>query len=252
MPALPDLATCKKLGFIVPSSNHAVEPITTAIIQSTHSNIICLFTRIRVLTLSPDAKTASQFSSANLIPAAQLLADAQCDAILWNGTSGMFIGTTYEDDLKLAKQMTEACGVPCATTAIATVEALQALGIKRLSIAVPYTEALIAKVRDFFDGCGFIVVKTARLEETPSSNLEVAKSSSAAITEVITRSDSGESEAIVVACTNWPGAGLVEQMEVELDKPVIDSIVVTAWKALKMIGFSNKLEGWGRLLTNFE
>ena len=90
MGSLPDLSTCKKLGFIVPSSNTAVEPITQAIFQSLNSNVICIFTRIQVKTTGTDAKSASQFTTDTFVDAARLLADAEPDCIIWNGTSGMF------------------------------------------------------------------------------------------------------------------------------------------------------------------
>ena len=88
MAFIPDLATCKKVGFIVPSSNTAVEPITQAIFDALHSNIICIFTRIQVKTTGTDAKSISQFSTETFVDAARLLADAEPDCIMWNGTSG--------------------------------------------------------------------------------------------------------------------------------------------------------------------
>jgi len=88
MPSLPDLTNCKKVGFIVPSSNTAVEPITNTIFQSLNAHIICLFTRIQVTTVGIDKKDTSQFSTQTIVEAARLLADARPDAILWNGTSG--------------------------------------------------------------------------------------------------------------------------------------------------------------------
>lgn len=88
MLSLPELITCKKVGFIVPSSNTAVEPITNAIFQSVNANITSLFTRIQVTTVGIDKKDTSRFSTQTIVEAARLLADARPDAILWNGTSG--------------------------------------------------------------------------------------------------------------------------------------------------------------------
>lgn len=249
-PQLPDLSTCKKLAFIVPSSNTAVEPISQEVIQSYQENIICIFTRISVGTVGLDAKSAAQFSTETMVNAARLLADAKPDAILWNGTSGQWTGATLEDDRELAKTMQDATGVPCSTTTIASVEALHYLKAKKISIAVPYAEAHTATVGKFFDSCGFDTVKATRLEMTPPSNVHIAESRYEDIKDVIRRAKTPETEAILVSCTNWPATGLIEELETELGVPVVDSISVTAWWALALAGLTKKVSGWGRLLES--
>ena len=250
MAIVPDLATCKKIGFIVPSSNTAVEPITQAIFQSLDANIICIFTRIRVQTIGTDAKSGSQFSTQNMVDAAKLLADSKPDCILWNGTSGMWVPhASLEQDRKLAKAMQDATGTPCSTTTIATVEALEYIKAKKVTIAVPYPKDLTAKVSEFFTGCGYEVTASERLESAPGSNLEIAASGEEDIKEVIRRSAKPGTDAILVACTNWPASGLVEELEEELGMTIIDSISVTTWWALHMIGWEAQAAGWGQLLS---
>lgn len=82
---IANLATAKKIGFIVPSSNTAVETMTISILATLKANIIPIFTRIRVLTLGTDSASKAQFNEQAFMDAAQLLADAGADAILWNG-----------------------------------------------------------------------------------------------------------------------------------------------------------------------
>ena len=248
MSSLPDLATCKKIGFIVPSSNTAVEPITQAIFQSLNKNVICIFTRIQVKTVGTDAKSGSQFSTETMVEAARLLADAAPDCIMWNGTSGMWVpGASLEVDRKLAQAMQDATGVPCSTTTVATIEALGYLKAKKVAIAVPYTASLAAKVAEFFTGCGYEVTATERLDRTPASNVEIARSNVKDIDAVVRRCVNSSCDAIIVACTNWPASGLVQELEEEFKIPIVDSISVTAWWALRLVGVETKTTGWGRL-----
>ena len=254
MPTLPDLASCKKIGFIVPSSNTAVEPITQAIIQSLNSNIICIFTRIEVKTVGTDANSTNQFLTETMVAAARLLADAQPDAIVWNGTSGMWVGSGLEADKQLAKAMEDATGVPCSTTTLATIEALTLFDVKTIGIAVPYNEALAKKVEGFFKS-NYAVSATLFLEPAPASNLEIAKSRpediSSLIKDAATRGQSigaAKPRTIIVACTNWPAAGLVEELEQELDVIILDSIVVSVWMGLRMADLQGPVPGWGRLM----
>lgn len=255
MAHLPNLATCKKVGFIIPSSNTAVEPITQAIFQSLGADIVCLFTRIRVTTVGTDAGSRSQFSTDTLITAAKLLADAKPDAIVWNGTSGMWVGAGLEADRELAKEMHDAIGIPCSTTTLATVEALEACKATKLGIAVPYSEALTAVVQKFFSGLGSSssITNSARLIPTPGSNLEIARTEMGEIEKVVRHAASPSvkdaPDAVIVACTNWPAAGLVEGLEKELGITIIDSVIVTIWHGLRMAGYKSRIDGWGRLMA---
>ena len=257
--AIPNLATCKKIGFIVPSSNTVVEPTCNAIISSVNAasnaeiQVLCLYTRIRVKTVGTDSSSTSQFDTQTFITAAQLLADAECDAILWNGTSGMWVGTGLEEDEQLAKAMQDATGVPCSTTTIATVIALREKGYSKISLAVPYTDALTQKLVDFFTSCNFSVLRSKRLELTPPDNLAIGKSPPEDVETVISRAwgdlpDSNHPDAVVVACTNWRGAEVAEKLEREMQATVVDSITVTVWHALRMIGWDGKVKGCGGLL----
>ena len=264
---IPNLATCTKIGFIVPSSNTLVEPTCNAIahslnsstISSANKQILCLYTRISVHTLGTDAASTSQFATSRMVDAARLLADAECAAILWNGTSGMWTGASLADDEALAHAMSEATGVPCSTTTLATVAALRALGARRLGVAVPYDEALMGKVVEFFEGVGdegWRVVRAERMAVTPKGgNLGIGKVGVEEVREVVLRAceeleGRGVPEAVVVACTNWRGAELAREVEErgEGRMVLVDSITVTVWMALRMIGWKGGAEGWGRLL----
>lgn len=236
----------------MPSSNTAVEPITQAIFQSLDSNIICIFTRIQVKTVGTDAHSTSQFSTEAMVAAARLLADAECDAIVWNGTSGMWVGTGIEADKQLAKAMQDATAIPCSTTTLATVEALEACKAEVIGIAVPYDQALTDMVTKFFRGLAYRVPKAARLSTTPISNLEIAKSSADEMRDVIKDAAGGEAkaQAVVVGCTNWPAASLAEELEKALDVVVVDSITVTVWFGLRLAGYRGAVSGWGRLMSD--
>lgn len=262
---IPNLRTCKKLGFIVPSSNAVVEPTCNALIQdlnrsttttTTNPNgpeIVALYTRIRVKTIGTDSASTSQFSTATLVEAAQLLADAQCDAILWNGTSGMWVGADLAADEALAKAMSDATGVPCGTTTLATVAALREKGFDRIALATPYTDALTRKCVDFFQACGFDVLRAERLRETPGSNLEIGRSPPGDAKEVVMRACRDEvPQAVIVACTNWAGAVEAQGVEdaVSSSMLVVDSVTVTVWMALRLVDWKGGMEGWGTLMRS--
>ena len=66
--------------------------------------------------------------------------------------------------------------------------------------------------------------------------------------DLIRRADHTAAEAIVVVCTNLAAARVVEELEQELGKPIHDSLVVSLWQPLRMLGWDHPIPGWGRLL----
>src|SRR4051794_32438196 len=79
-----------RIGILVPSSNTALEPITTAICASLpvdKYNVTVHFSRFPVTTIALSSSALSQFDTEKILPAARLLADAGVDVIGWSGTS---------------------------------------------------------------------------------------------------------------------------------------------------------------------
>lgn len=205
--------------------------------------------------MGTDPTSISQFDTQSFITAAQLLADSACDAILWNGTSGMFTGGTLTTDRELASAMSAAAGgIPCSTTTLATVAALEHLKIRDVSVAVPYTPELTTKVGEFFSKEGFVVHDARCMERTPENNVEIAKCLDEEIKDVVLKSvERSGAKAVLVTCTNWPATHLVGELEAELGIPIIDSIAVTLWQGLRLISCQSggpEMKQWGKLLSS--
>lgn len=88
----------------MPSSNTALEPITTAICASLpvdEYNVTVHFSRFPVTTIALSSSALSQFDVEKILPAARLLADAGVDVIGWSGTSaGECVYISYNDKLE--------------------------------------------------------------------------------------------------------------------------------------------------------
>jgi maleate isomerase len=69
--------------------------------------------------------------------------------------------------------------------------------------------------------------------------------------DLVHRADHPDAEAIVIVCTNLAAARIVEELEQELGKPIHDSLVVSLWHPLRMLGWQQSIPGWGRLLREF-
>jgi maleate isomerase len=246
MGKLASLNDVKKIGFITPSSNTALEPMTMAMIDQISSRISIHFSRVPVKTLTLDSKDINQFQTQKMVDAAALLSDGGMDAILWNGTSGSWTGKGFEADVSLCEEITRVTGVPASTSSLAQLEVLKHYGIKRFALAVPYVEEPTRKIIETYAKHGFTVVKTARLDQT--ENVVIGNTPFEQIKQLLRDADSPDAECIVVACTNLPATAVVDEMEAELGKPIFDSIAVTLWKALKTTSIEVPLHGFGKLV----
>jgi maleate isomerase len=244
--SVKSLRDLKKIGFIVPSSNTALEPITVAMGSQFANQVSFHFTRLSVTKIDTDPKSASQFDKDKMVAAAELLRDADLDAVLWNGTSGSWNGNDIQAEFALVKELERAMGLPASTSTLAQVEVLKHFWLKRIAIVSPYGDGPARGLVKFYSSQGFEIVKTSQMGET--KNVVFGNTPLERIRELIREANSEDAEAIVVACTNWPAALVVEDMERELEKPIYDSVCVTLWKALSLVGAEVRIKGWGMLM----
>jgi maleate isomerase len=238
------MVAAKRIGMITPSSNTMVEPLTSAMTAGLLDDLSVHYARIPVTRIALDQEALDQFEREAMLNAARLLADARVDVICWNGTSGAWKGAAA--DRAICATITAETGIPATTGTLAQFEAFRAHGIKRFAFAVPY----LAEVRDLMPGSyaaeGFECVGSECLGI--SENFAYAEVDLPTLRDLIRRSDRPDAEAIVVVCTNLAAARVVDQLEQELGKPIHDSLIVSLWEPLRMLGWQTPIAGWGRLM----
>lgn len=242
---IQSLKEFKKIGFIVPSSNCTLEIITTAVLSQLPL-VSAHYSRIAVTHIGAGA--AKQFTPETLTECAKLIANCPVETVVWNGTSESWTGEGYEAGVHIKDMIEKGTGLPSSTTSLAQVEVLKNWGIKKMAIATPYLPGPNAELYKYFKSCGVEVVKDSGLGI--SVNNDIGNVPVETIRQLIRDADHPDAECIVVPCTNFPGALLVEEMELELGKPVFDSILVTLWKAMRLIGIETPIHGWGKLMRS--
>jgi maleate isomerase len=242
--AFGSLRDLKKVGHITPSSNTALEPITALMNASLSDRVSHHFTRLPVRQMTLDSVTSNQFRLEPMIDAATLLAHSPLDSIVWNGTSASWLGV--ERDEELCRRIEDLTGIPASTSTLAIHDALREFGATRISLAVPYTADVTQRIAEVYRQCGFEVVSEAHLDQ--SINIDVANNSLERVRQLIRDSDSAGAECIAVVCTNLAATGLVDEIERELKKPIVDSIAATFWKGCRLAGVNASVDGWGVLM----
>ncbi|MGI8417427.1 MAG: maleate cis-trans isomerase family protein [Nakamurella sp.] len=125
-------------------------------------------------------------------------------------------------------------------------QALELLGVDKVSIAAPYSTAITAGLRDFLVATGRQVVGFSELNLT--QNIWTVPQRVTA--DLITAADAPDAQAIVVSCTNLATYELIAPLEAELGKPIVSANQATMWAALRMVGLAAVGDGQGLLATD--
>lgn len=176
------------------------------------------------------------------------LAQASVDVIAYGCTAGSMTVPANG----LADFMQGASGRTSVTTAQSLVEALRALGAKRVAVATPYHDALNEHEKHFLQGHGFEVVALRGLGYGANGPAEYRNIARIPPADVLAHARSvvrAAADAILLSCTDMATLDIIEPLERETGKPVISSNQATFWYALRRAGIEDHLTGYGRLLA---
>lgn len=171
---------------------------------------------------------------------------ADADSIAFAETSATFLkGKGF--DIQVAQRISEAAGgIPTTTTSTAIIEALKVLKVTRPAIACPYPRRISELFKKFLGDYGFEVVNMKVLElsnspETKTQPPEVAY-------RLGKDADVNRADSIVIPCTDFRTAEIIQNLEDDLGKPVVTANQATMWKALRLARVNARIKGYGRLL----
>jgi len=233
----------KLIGVLTPSSNTALEPLTSAIVSSA-PGVSAHFSRFTVTEISMRDASLIQFDDSKILDAARLLADARVDVICWSGTSASWLG--FEKDRQLCARITEATGIPATTSVLALNDLLAAQGARTLGLVSPYVEDVQQRIVANYAGIGIDCVAERHLDLTV--NFAFSEVEPDTLRRMLREVAQQRPDAITIMCTNLHGAQLVDEMERELGIPIYDSVATVVWKALQTVGVDpGSVKGWGGL-----
>jgi maleate isomerase len=232
-----------RLGMLTPSSNTVLEPTTIAMLAGL-DDVTAHFSRFRVTQIGLSEQALGQFDDAEILRAAELLADAKVDVIAWNGTSASWLG--FERDERLCERIKAATGIEACTSILAFREIFETRALRRIGLVTPYTGDVQDRIVANWTKAGFAC--TAERHLALSDNFSFAEVEEARVADLARQVAREGCDAVAIVCTNIRGARLAAELERELGIPVYDSIATTVWKSLRLAGIdASRLQGWGSL-----
>ncbi len=163
------------------------------------------------------------------------------------GCTASALKTPYQ---KTQSEISGHLGLPTVTTMGAVLDAFKALGVHRIAVGSPYTDATNAAESRFFESQGLTVTvdKGVQLFEAQQRGRHMNLVPQDAVEDLALSIDSPKAEAVFLSCSDMATLDSIETLEDKLGKPVISSAQATFWGALRAAGIDVKLEGCGRLL----
>jgi maleate cis-trans isomerase len=237
------MASSVRLGFLIPPGNPTVEP---EIIAMAPKSVSVHFSRM--VAHGPTGTLDGQEERnrtqiAHIGESAALLAMVKPDVIMLTHTA-----TSYtlgpQKEAELIARLSEQCGTIVETAFASVLEALRALGVRKLALGTPYGEDTTLKGKALLEQHGFAVVSHGRLEgvtniydETPERAYRLGRSL-----------DKDDVEAVFLSGTGMPTISILETLERDLGKPAISAASAMMWRALRLAGVREPISGYGRLL----
>ena len=236
-----------RLGILVPSGIIALEPELRLM---TPEGVSCHYHRFKFSGGESEGEVLTRLRDAQefIADASEMITHVRPAVVAMAGTGVSFIGG-YGYDQLLIKKMKERNGnLPTTTTSTSVLDAFRKLGIKKVSMAMPYIEKVSRAAQKFVEDNGIKVLKAKWLNKAGTDIAEVSKE---ALYHLAREVDDPESQAIFISCIALHTIEIIEKLENDLQKPVITSNQATMWNMLRLANINDRIQGYGQLLSNY-
>jgi maleate isomerase len=219
----PMPAARARIGMIIPSVNSMTEP------QFNRFAPPGLAVNVARARVAGEWKRPLNVMADEIATSAKLLSDVEPDLIVFHCTdTSMTQGPQGEG--RILDIVKDATGIEAVATSRLVLEALQALGLKKLVLLSPYrsNQAVI----DYLKATGFTVVHDVALG---LNSIEFANVTPREWTELARQHDRPEADGIFLSCTNTTQIEAIADIERTLGKRVVNSNQAVLWGCVKRL-----------------
>jgi len=199
---------------------------------------------VGVRALTPEGYAAA-FDA--IIPAADELAAKGVDAIMVIGTSLTFYRGP-EAHNRLLEELRQRTGLPVSTMSQAIIDGLREVGAERVAVATAYSDVVNRRLKELLAAAGVDVLALECFDL-----LEFGGPGKKTEADIVALSDSAVAhaetpEAILISCGGLRTLGVAKPLEHRHGIPVVSSATAALWAAMRLVGESGRVTGYGQLL----
>lgn len=246
---MPDVVGFRaKMGVIIPSTNTVVE---SDFWDMRIPGVTFHTGRIYIAqpNLSSDAAMENLLAQVQTVIEVAVRDVMTCkpDYLLMGMSAPTFWGG-LEGSQRFAEKMRKLSGLKISMGSEACRAALEVHQAKRIAVFTPYQPIMRQQIVRYFEDCGFQVVRYKDLR-CPSATA-IAEITPADLRPVLQELNGPDIDALVQCGTNLSMIRLAADAEGWLGKPVIAINTATLWHGYRANGFTDKLYGFGSLLSD--
>jgi maleate cis-trans isomerase len=183
-------------------------------------------------------------SAERLAEGAKELVDRAPDSVMWACTSGSFV-FGWDGAREQVDGVAEIVGLPVSSTSIAFVEAVRALGLRRVAVAASYPQEVATHFVEFLRRGGIEVAALGSQGIVTAA--EVGTLDKDRVVDMVRSGDVDDAQAVLVPDTAMHSLAWLDDLEEAIGKPVLTANQVTIWEGIRIAGGSTRLDGMGSL-----
>ncbi|WP_427162060.1 maleate cis-trans isomerase family protein [Aliinostoc sp. HNIBRCY26] len=235
-----------RIGLLIPAGNTTFEPDFYSAFSSQvtiHAHRVIAH-RIHAY----ESKESMDYINQEAVKEVSKLARAKVDFGAYGFTTATFYrGRIFAE--QLAQMLTQNLGVPVVVPSLALVDALIHLQVKKISVVTPYPEWNNQTLKTFLSELPFQIIGF-KGDERPK---ELAQHSylwhqsphqAAAFIKEINHKNA---DVIVLPCTAWRTFEIIEELEADLNIPVVTANQATIWSLARRAAIESALKPRGIL-----
>ena len=175
----------------------------------------------------------------------KILPGEKINTVAYGCTSGTIaIG---EDRVKEKIQLVKPdCYVTTPITS--AIKAFKKMNVKKIAVFTPYPEPVNKTIFEYFNK------KNINIKSFSTFNLDLdvdfARIDPKYLSETLTKLNTNEADALFISCTALPALEILDDVEKKIKKPVFSSNQTLIWDAIRSVGYTSSIEGYGKLLRN--
>lgn len=231
-----------RIGLLIPSNNAVIEPELGRMVPegvAVHgARFLC--------GVEPPAHLDRKLVEAET--QAARLADTKVDVMAYACLATSFFRPDGWSEA-FRRRVEELTGIPCLTAESALLEALAAVGARRLAVATPQASARNPHVERLFGRAGLTVeaIQALGIEDLTEMN-RPGPETAYRLARAAARA-APDADAVCALATDFRTIEAIAPLERELGKPVITTNQAILWACLRRAGVAEPVAGFGRLLA---
>jgi arylmalonate decarboxylase len=228
------------LGLIFPPANYPLPPEVTRMYPT---GIRFVSTGVGLPAMTPEGYDSVLDK---IVPSALQLKKEGANAISIFGSSLTFYkGAAFNKQLQDA--VAKATGLPTTTQSNGLIDGLRAAGAKRVAVATAYNEEVTERLKVFLHESGFEVVTAKGL----GISLNISQAAQDGLLEFSAgvKESAPNADSLLISCGGLKTLDLIVPLEKRCKVPVVSSQPHGLWNAVKLLGLSGRVEGYGSVLA---